>query len=55
MNAYLSVEGLHDSVADDRTGGGFCDACFTGNYPIPVQLQLDKLSLERTISPPAAD
>lgn len=29
---YLSIEGLHRAVS----GGGFCDACFSGNYPIPV-------------------
>ena len=41
---YLSVAGLM-SVA--RTGpAGFCDACFTGNYPVPVQLDLGKLALE---------
>jgi len=48
---YLSVEGLHEAVNGDRTGAGFCNACFTGQYPIPVQLQLDKLSLERTLPP----
>ena len=46
---YLSVESLHEAVSGDRTGARFCDACFTGDYPIPVQLQLDKLSLERTL------
>jgi amidophosphoribosyltransferase len=46
---YLSTEGLHEAVSGDRTGANFCDACFTGQYPIPVQLQLDKLSLERTL------
>lgn len=46
---YLSVEGLHGAVNGDRTGSGFCNACFTGNYPMPVQLQMDKLALE---SPP---
>lgn len=46
---YLSVEGLHEAVNGDRRGEGFCNACFTGQYPIPVQLQLDKLSLERTL------
>ena len=50
---YLSVAQLHDAVSGDRSGVGFCDACFTGKYPIPVQLQLDKLSLERTL--PAAN
>ena len=41
---YLSVEGLMQVVGGES--GGFCDACFTGNYPVPVQLQLTKLSLE---------
>ena len=41
---YLSVEGLMKVVGGES--GGFCDACFTGNYPVPVQLQLTKLSLE---------
>jgi amidophosphoribosyltransferase len=25
----------------------FCTACFTGRYPMPVQLQMDKLVFER--------
>ncbi|MBK8169759.1 MAG: amidophosphoribosyltransferase [Sandaracinaceae bacterium] len=29
---YLSIEGLHQAVR----GGGYCDACFTGNYPVPL-------------------
>ena len=41
---YLSVNGLMNSVRGQQ--GGFCDACFTGNYPVPVQLDLGKLSLE---------
>jgi amidophosphoribosyltransferase len=41
---YLSVEGLMKVVGG--THGGFCDACFTGNYPVPVQLELNKLALE---------
>ena len=41
---YLSVRGLLKVLGG--TGGGFCDACFTGNYPIPVQLEMDKLALE---------
>ena len=48
---YLSVEGLLEVVGG--TKGGFCDACFTGNYPVPVQLELSKLAL---VQPgPAAD
>ena len=30
--SYLSLEGLHRAVG----GKGFCDACFSGNYPIPI-------------------
>ena len=48
---YLSVESLHTAVNGDPTGEGFCNACFTGVYPIPVQLQMDKLSLERRLTP----
>ncbi|MFQ5736418.1 MAG: amidophosphoribosyltransferase [Thermodesulfobacteriota bacterium] len=31
---YLSVEGLYRAVAE--AGGGFCDACFTGKYPVDI-------------------
>jgi amidophosphoribosyltransferase len=31
---YLSVEGLYRAVSD--AGGSFCDACFTGNYPVEI-------------------
>ncbi len=42
---YLSIEGLTRAVEQPR--GSFCDACFTGDYPMPVQLQMDKLVFER--------
>jgi amidophosphoribosyltransferase len=45
---YLSLEGLLDSVALPREL--FCLACFTGEYPIPVQLEMDKLALESPTS-----
>lgn len=41
---YLSIEGLMAVVGGGD--GGFCDACFTGNYPVPVQLELDKMMLD---------
>ena len=41
---YLSIEGLIRSIGLPRDI--FCLACFTGEYPIPVQLEMDKLSLE---------
>ena len=41
---YLSVDGLGTSVGNK--GSTHCMACFTGAYPIPVQLELDKFVLE---------
>lgn len=41
---YLSLEGLVDAIGLPHSR--FCDACFTGNYPMEVQLDLDKLVLE---------
>jgi len=35
---YLSVPGLHRAVHGGKDATGYCDACFTGNYPIPVEL-----------------
>jgi amidophosphoribosyltransferase len=32
--AYLSIPGMYRFVNGD--GGGFCDACFTGNYPVAL-------------------
>jgi amidophosphoribosyltransferase len=41
---YLSIDGLIKAVALPKDI--FCLACFTGDYPIPVQLEMDKLALE---------
>ena len=43
---YISLEGLLKSV--NLPGDSFCTACFTGEYPIPVQLEMDKLALENS-------
>jgi len=40
---YLSIEGLLKAVGLPRDI--FCLACFTGDYPIPVQMGMDKLAL----------
>ena len=45
---YLSIDGLIKAVALPKDI--FCLACFTGDYPIPVQLEMDKLALEETLS-----
>jgi len=44
---YLSLDSLLDSVR--REYATLCTACFTGDYPVPVQIGLDKLSLETAV------
>jgi len=41
---YLSIDGLIQAVGLPKER--FCLACFTGDYPVPVQLEMDKLALE---------
>jgi amidophosphoribosyltransferase len=41
---YLSLDGLIKAVGLPKDT--FCLACFTGVYPIPVQIEMDKLALE---------
>ena len=43
---YLSVEGMYKAIGRDQSR--YCSGCFTGHYPIDVQLELDKLALEHT-------
>lgn len=43
--AYLSLEGLLACGA--RESSHYCTACFSGNYPVPVPLTIDKHVLER--------
>ncbi|MEX2237880.1 MAG: amidophosphoribosyltransferase [Dehalococcoidia bacterium] len=41
---YLSMEGLMEAV--ETPAANFCNACFTGKYPVAVPLQMDKLAFE---------
>jgi amidophosphoribosyltransferase len=42
---YLSVSGLNRAIGlPEET---LCNACFHGNYPMDVQIEMDKLILER--------
>jgi amidophosphoribosyltransferase len=34
---YLSVEALHAAVEKNSTSSGFCNACFTGDYPVAFE------------------
>ncbi len=49
---YLSHEGLMTAVGavsiDASTGEGFCSACFTGNYPVPLGRVGELVSIRRT-------
>lgn len=33
---YLSHEGMMAAVGADAAGSGYCSACFTGKYPVPL-------------------
>ena len=49
---YLSQEGLVKAIEEVRPGAGasgresYCMACFNGEYPMSVPIQMDKLALE---------
>ncbi|HET6567838.1 MAG TPA: amidophosphoribosyltransferase [Rhodothermales bacterium] len=41
--AYLSVDGLMTAVRTANTSPhGYCNACFTANYPVPVEMGVEK-------------
>ncbi len=51
---YLTLDGLVKAI--DLPGDGFCVGCFTGTYPMPVQMDLaDKLALEPTTARASAE
>ncbi|HMA33204.1 MAG TPA: amidophosphoribosyltransferase [Chloroflexia bacterium] len=56
---YLSLAGLFTAVAiDEGRGDTLCQGCFTGNYPMPVQMELPlnaKLALEVNEESPLPD
>jgi amidophosphoribosyltransferase len=37
---YLSIDGLLKSVPHEK--GGYCTACFTGKYPLPLEEIMQK-------------
>lgn len=48
--AYLSIEGMVNATQDNP--GNFCTACFSGQYPveIPVEVRSSKLMLEKPVA-----
>jgi amidophosphoribosyltransferase len=45
---YLSLEGL---LATERDGTQYCHACFSGEYPVPVDTSAGKLAIENLHRP----
>lgn len=41
---YISIPGLHKAV--NQNGGGFCDACFSGDYPVPFPESIREKQME---------
>ena len=41
--AYLSVEGMMEAVQTaNKSKLGYCNACFTANYPVPIEMGVTK-------------
>ena len=41
--AYLSVEGMMKAVRKaNESPHSYCNACFSANYPVPVELGVEK-------------
>ena len=51
--AYLDLDRL--KAATGAVGAGFCDACFTGTYPVEVPVELTKAVLEEPADADDAD
>ncbi len=49
---YLSLEGMVNAVSEE---GGFCTACFTGNYPLAPEVGVSKLQYEKKNNPVELD
>jgi amidophosphoribosyltransferase len=49
--AYITIDNLKAAIGAD---GGFCDACFTGDYPTPVPTWATPVSIGRSERVPTA-
>jgi amidophosphoribosyltransferase len=50
--AFLSLEGMMRAIEPEGHGAstGYCNACFTGSYPMPVEEAPPKLSFEGVLA-----
>jgi amidophosphoribosyltransferase len=44
---FLSLEGMARAIGRES---GYCQACFTGRYPIPIESGCDKVGFEKSIA-----
>jgi amidophosphoribosyltransferase len=44
--AYLSLDGMMDAIGSKE---GYCNACFTGSYPLPLSAGMTKTGFEQSI------
>jgi amidophosphoribosyltransferase len=51
--AFITLDRLVESTG--TSGAGFCDACFTGHYPVEVPVSLSKAVLEGTAGTSGCD
>ena len=51
IDGFLSLEGMMRAVGrvSDPGHDGYCNACFTGRYPIPVEEAQAKLASEQAV------
>jgi amidophosphoribosyltransferase len=47
---FLSLEGMMRAITSSPTPDGYCNACFTGRYPIEVALAQPKLGFEGVLA-----
>jgi amidophosphoribosyltransferase len=48
--SFLSLEGMMLAVNDEEGSDGYCNACFTGEYPLAVGKAQAKLAFEGVIA-----
>lgn len=48
--AFLSLDGMNDSISDGQPDAGLCNGCFTGTYPLAVTEAPAKLDFEGALA-----
>ena len=51
--AFISLDGLYRAMGEERRDPknlGYCDACFTGDYPIPLTDALESPPVEANVA-----